>query len=293
MVASTSVAARVAGEHSSPDETGRKIVFRTSGRRHGPITRLVSPSDLGELIKPFIFLDLIDTAATIPKFGWHPHSGIATFTFFIEGALHYADSTGKSGDLAAGGVEWMRAGRGVWHTGDLSDTARNLGFQLWVALPPSLELEAAESLYVDPAHVAQVGPARILLGNYGGAAGAVPAPSDMSYLGVRLQRGQRWTYTPGAAHDVAWLAVADGVLQAGARVETGELIVFAESNQAVEITAEDDVTFVIGSAAKHPHALVTGDYSVHTSDEALAQGEAEIRRLASTLNGERQGVPAV
>ena len=38
-------------------EAARQIVFRSAGRRHGPITRLVSPSDVGEMIKPFVFLD--------------------------------------------------------------------------------------------------------------------------------------------------------------------------------------------------------------------------------------------
>lgn len=293
MVTSTSIGTRTSGDDASHDGTSRTIVVRTSGKRHGAITRLVSPSDVGERIKPFVFLDLIDTSATIPRFGWHPHSGIATFTFFFKGALHYADSTGKSGDLAAGGVEWMRAGQAVWHTGDLSATSRNLGFQLWIALPPSLELAAAESVYVDPAHVPQAGPARILLGSYDGNAGAVAAPSDMTYLGVQLKCGERWTYTPGATHGVAWLAVASGALHAGAHVGVGELVVFAESNQAIEITAEEDASFVVGSAAKHPYALVTGDYSVHTSDAALAEGEAGIRRLASTLNGERVLVPAM
>src|SRR5437667_7220077 len=60
----------------------REIIYRTSGQTHGPITRLMSPSDLGELIKPFVFLDLAGfdgRFAPIPMgFGWHPHSGIAT-----------------------------------------------------------------------------------------------------------------------------------------------------------------------------------------------------------------------
>lgn len=274
------------GGYLSSAEGARKIVLRTQGRRHGPITRLVSPSDLGQLIKPFVFLDLIDTASATPKFGWHPHSGIATLTFFLEGSLRYEDSTGKSGDLGADGVEWMRAGRAVWHTGDLSDTSRNLGFQLWIALPPSLELEPSESLYVNPEHVAQVGPARVLLGQYDGEASAFPAPGDMTYLGVRLKDGERWTYTPGENHDIAWLAVAHGVIHAGDDAQAGDLIIFAESNQAIDIIAKGETSFVIGSAAKHPYELVLGDYSVHTSNERLIEGEAAIRSLATSLQSE-------
>lgn len=68
----------------------RAIALRTRGQRHGPITRLVSPSDIGEFIKPFVFLDLFDiSGSTAPNFGWHPHSGIATLTVLHEGALEY------------------------------------------------------------------------------------------------------------------------------------------------------------------------------------------------------------
>src|SRR5258705_6104919 len=55
----------------------RRIAFRTAGRLHGPITRLVSPSNLGELIKRFVFLDRAEVAPRPgPLFGIHPHSGI-------------------------------------------------------------------------------------------------------------------------------------------------------------------------------------------------------------------------
>src|SRR5262249_20199221 len=120
----------------------RRIVHRTHGRTHGPITRLVSPSDLGELIKPFVFLDHAVFASgeerTPMEILWHPHSGIATVTVVLEGSVEYAETTGKSGQLVAGGVEWMRAGNGVWHTGKAGE-GRVRVFQLWVALPPALE----------------------------------------------------------------------------------------------------------------------------------------------------------
>src|SRR5438477_430304 len=101
----------------------REIVYRTRGLTHGPITRLMSPGDLGELLKPFVFLDLfvIDGKIALPpiEMGWHPHSGIATVSVILEGAVRYAETTGKHGVLQAGSIEWMRAGSGVWHTGSV------------------------------------------------------------------------------------------------------------------------------------------------------------------------------
>ncbi|CAM3912518.1 pirin family protein [Paracidovorax anthurii] len=266
----------------------RAIVLRTRGHTHGPITRLASPGDLGRLLKPFVFLDLFGfTPATGPGgFGMHPHSGIATLTFMIQGEAWYEDTTGKSGVLPTGGVEWMQAGGGAWHAGAPLGSGPVQGVQLWVALPPPHEDGPAESLYLPPGHVPREGPARVLLGRHGAAHSPIAAPGSMNYLAVSLKDGERWRYAPPAGHAVAWVAVCSGRLDAGGPVGAGELAVFEESGEAIDFVAQGDTGFMLGSAAKHPHPLVTGPYSVHTSREALARGEAEIRRIGMRLQRE-------
>jgi redox-sensitive bicupin YhaK (pirin superfamily) len=263
----------------------REILYRTSGHPHGPITRLMSPGDLGVLIKPFVFLDLFGFdgryAPTPMDFGWHPHSGIATVTVMLEGSVRYAETTGKEGILPAGSVEWMRAGGGVWHTG-APELGRVRGFQLWVALPPELENAANASHYVMPKDVPTEGPARVILGAYGGLQSPIAAP-PMNYLSVSLKAGERWTYHPPQGHTVAWVAVHEGVLRAPSPIPSGELAIFEPSERSIDFVAEGATVFVIGSAAKHPHDLVLGNYSVHTSADALRQGEAEIHRIGHQL----------
>src|SRR5258705_2552762 len=115
----------------------RRIAYRTKGHVGGPLTRLMSPGDLGELVKPFVFLDHFDFEGfrgTGDGGVVHPHSGIATHTTLLEGSLVYGDSTGKSGTLRAGSVEWMQAGGGVWHGGTVFPDKPLRGFQLWVSL---------------------------------------------------------------------------------------------------------------------------------------------------------------
>src|SRR6266705_1891785 len=69
---------------TTAETRARRVVHRTRGRSHGPITRLVSPSDVGELIKPFVFLDYFDIdPKNMPPIGFHPHSGIATVTVVL------------------------------------------------------------------------------------------------------------------------------------------------------------------------------------------------------------------
>src|SRR5258708_37012493 len=88
--------------NSRPSRSARSIVHRTRGRTHGSITRLMSPSDFGEILKPFVFLDLIDHDGPAFNGALHPHSGIATLTYVAEGAVSYIDPDDSRGPLPAG-----------------------------------------------------------------------------------------------------------------------------------------------------------------------------------------------
>jgi redox-sensitive bicupin YhaK (pirin superfamily) len=261
----------------------RAIAWRTRGQTHGPVTRLMSPSDFGEILKPFVFLDLFDHEGPPFNGPLHPHSGIATLTYVAEGVVSYVDPDNVSGTLPAGGVEWMQAGRGMWHGGGLDKASRTRGFQLWIALPPKLELGPTISIYQAPDDVPENGPARVLLGSYGSASSAIASPSPINYLLVRLKAGERWRYEPPSGHTVLWVAIASGVLSAPEKLRHGELAAFEPSNEAVEFEALADTEFVLGSAAPHAHDLVLGYYSVHTSPAALRNGEAHILSIKGRL----------
>ena len=264
---------------------GRRIVYRTRGHFHGPITRLMSPSDAGQLIKPFVFLDRFDMdPARAPGIGFHPHSGIATVTVLLEGRLSYEETSGTKGFIDAGGVEWMKAGGGVWHTGAPVGTARVQGFQLWIALPPELENTEPQARYLDAADVARHGPARVILGRYGDIESAIPAPVNINYLAVELRKGERWRYLRPSGHRVTWIAPFDGKVATPAVVNGGELAVFEDGDGEIDFQALEDTRFVLGSSFEHPHDLVLGMYSVHTSQSTLARGEAQINRIGQQLH---------
>jgi redox-sensitive bicupin YhaK (pirin superfamily) len=261
----------------------REIVFRSSGS-HAAIDRLISPEDTGELVKPFVFLDYFDFVPEGGKlFGIHPHSGLAAMTVLLSGDLRYEDTTGAAGELHGGSVEWLRAGMGVWHDGWPISGARIRGYQLWVALPPSLENAAAGSQYLAAGEVPSVGPARVVLGTHGKHRSRIDAPDGVVVLHVRLATGERWQFQPAAGHAVAWVHCAQGGLRADDQRIDRELVVFGESEVAIGFQAERDTEFILASGVKHPHPLVLGSYSVHTSSEALATGEAEIARIGRVL----------
>src|SRR6202158_2488107 len=270
----------------SRDTTVTRIARRTRGQNHGPITRLMSPSDFGRLLKPFVFLDLIDNQGKpFSGFGLHPHSGIATLTYVAEGSVRYEDTNGATGLLRAGGIEWMRAGGGVWHGGGGGGAGpgRTRGFQLWIALPPELELGPSESVYLAPEFIPQDGPVRVLLGSYGTATSAIKTPSPMNYLAVRLKAGERWTSHPPAEHTVLWTALGRGSVLVPDELQQGELVAFRPSNAAIEFEASYDAEVVLGSALPHNYDLVLGSHSVHTSAEALREAEARIAVIQTRL----------
>ena len=96
---------------------------------------------------PFLLFDDFrnDTPADyLAGFPWHPHRGIETITYVLAGNVHHGDSLGNRGNLGAGDVQWMTAGRGIMHQempqGDAD--GRMHGFQLWANLPSSLKMTA-------------------------------------------------------------------------------------------------------------------------------------------------------
>jgi redox-sensitive bicupin YhaK (pirin superfamily) len=267
----------------SPARLARSIVHRTRGHSHGPITRLVSPSDLGELIKPFVFLDYFDIdPKRSPGIGFHPHSGIATLTLLLEGQVFYEDTSGAKGIIEPGGVEWMRAAGGVWHTGGAAGTTHAKGCQLWIALPPEMERIESEAQYLGGERFRSHGPARVILGHLGEVISEVRAPKTMHYLDIRLKKGEQWRYQPPADHTVAWVALHAGKLATPEIVDRGELTVFEEPNSALQFTGFRDAGFVLGSAVKHPHARARQLLRSYEPARARTGAKQRSRKSANT-----------
>ena len=94
---------------------------------------------------PFLLLDDFHSdnpAKFLPGFPWHPHRGIETITYVLQGKVEHGDSMGNSGIISPGDVQWMTAGSGIIHQempkGDKS--GRMGGFQLWANLPASMKM---------------------------------------------------------------------------------------------------------------------------------------------------------
>ena len=264
--------------------TPRPITTRSSGNRHGPITRLVSPGQEGELIKPFVFMDYVDAPAGAgPRFGFHPHSGIATLTCPLTFDVEHEASTGQIDSVKRGGLEWVLAGGGIWHRGRPSGDGPLQGFQLWLAMPASDELAEPYTRFIQPDDVPKEGPVTVLLGSHGQMTSLLQTPLDVNLLWVELAAGQTWEYTPQTGHDVAWCFAQQGVVEVSGEQLNRELAIFVEGTGSLLFRAMTPCAFLMGTAVKHPYDLVLGSHSVHTSELALSNGVRRIAEIGEEL----------
>ena len=103
----------------------------------------------------------------------------------------------------------------------------------------------------------------------------------INYLVVTLQPGERWTYQPPMDHEVAWVAIGRGALNVGQAVSNGELAIFEPGSTAITLRAQEVQRRRSSWGPPCPIGMsCTSDRpSVHTSREALATGERNIREI--------------
>ena len=270
-----------------------KVAKRFSAVKHGPIDRLIDPSTNGDELKPFVFLDYVNVEQNPGiAFKMHPHSGIATLSWQPLIDVKLEDTTDTPDTLLSkGGVEWLSAGGGAWHKGEILGEGPVQGFQLWVALPPELELEEAEAQYVYPDDVGYGafigGNLQILLGTIelNGALISSPVypPHNMVYCVLTLEAGAEFEFHTQEEHDVMFAFPFNGNPTINGETSNGDLMMYTGQG-ILDIAAGDEPAQVlIGSAEKPKQKLVLGNYSVHTSKKALEAGEAKIKLIGEQL----------
>ena len=135
-------------------------------------------------------------------FPWHPHRGIETITYVLDGTVAHADSLGNTGDLNAGDVQWMTAGSGILHQEMPRGNAKGQmhGFQLWANLPGSMKMTAPRYQDVTAKDIPTVvdddgTSVRVIVGDFWGKKGPVDGiAADPQYLDISVPAGVRKTF---------------------------------------------------------------------------------------------------
>ncbi len=164
---------------------------------------------------PFLLLDHF--GSTRPEeymmgFPWHPHRGIETVTYLLEGKVEHEDSEGNRGTIYPDELQWMTAGSGIYHQEmprpiDKKDGTAYIrlnrdsvfGFQLWVNLPSGLKMSTPTYRSVKPQNVAAVdldsgGSVKVIAGKYRQYEGALSfsSPVNPLYMDVKLEPGSEF-----------------------------------------------------------------------------------------------------
>lgn len=214
-----------------------------------------------ELFDPFLMLD--DFRSDTPThflngFPWHPHRGIETITYVLEGDIEHGDSLGHEGIIGSGDVQWMTAGSGIIHQEmpKGSDEGKMHGFQLWANLPASHKM--IDPAYRDvtskdiPTVTHEDGTnVKVICGSFEGVNGPVHnIVTDPEYLDVAVAPNSEFTHSTKRDHTlIAYVIAGQGRFsrEDDRAIDNTSLILFSEGNELVVVTDDEPVRFLLMS----------------------------------------------
>jgi quercetin 2,3-dioxygenase len=258
---------------------------------------------------PFLLLDDFRNDRPdeyLAGFPWHPHRGIETITYVLAGKVEHGDSLGNRGNLGAGDVQWMTAGRGIMHQempqGD--EKGRMHGFQLWANLPSSLKMTAPRYQDIKAPEIPEITDddgtrVRVVCGDFWGKAGPVEGvAADPRYLDVWVPPGQRKTLPVelerhafayvfegsgnfrGASQPFGVLTEkTDGANEIPVREQTGNrsLVLFDSGDQVTVQAGDEGIRFILVSGKPIREPVAWYGPIVMNSQAELQQAFTELR----------------
>jgi redox-sensitive bicupin YhaK (pirin superfamily) len=247
------------------------------------------PQAARRMVGPFVFFDHMGPArfeAGFPRsvdVRPHPHIGLSTVTYLIEGGITHRDSVGSDIEITPGEVNWMTAGRGITHS-ERFETLRRTGgtmhgLQAWVGLPDGLEeTEPAFSHHGPddlPTYESPDGLwARLIAGKAFGVEAKVRTHSPMFYIHWRLGAGAKAQLEAEYPERAAFVA-AGSVEAEGRTFQTGQLLIFAPGEPVLFTGVTDAHVMLLGGEPIGPRFIEWN--FVSSSRERIEQAKADWR----------------
>ncbi len=225
------------------------------------------------LFDHFAFNDPIE--GPIRGFPTHPHRGIETVTYMLEGSTAHRDSLGNAGLIGPGDVQWMSAGRGILHEEmpRRGESGNIYGFQLWVNLPSHLKMSAPRYQEVNastiPTYEKDGVKIRIVAGTVNGVSGPVEDISASPlYMDVQLDPDTQWQIPIPSGHTaLAYTFDGEGVFS-GETIISIHLLKFSDVDHITVNTENDSVRFMLIAGAPFKEPIVPyGPFVMNTLEE--------------------------
>ncbi len=281
------------------------IIPRTRDLGGGFEVRRALPAAERRMVGPFVFLDQMGPTVLKPGIGLdvrpHPHIGLATVTWLLQGEILHRDSLGSVQSIRAGEVNWMTAGRGIVHSERSDPTQRAqasslYGLQCWVALPKAdeecepdfthLKAEALPTMEGDGVH------AVLVAGSFLGMHTPLPTRSPLFYVQLTLQPGARFEMP--AEYDEQALYIVQGELDLGpdGMHKAGGLLVTRPSTRLLMQAGTTGATVMLlgGEPMDGPRHVVWNFVSSDRDRIEQAKRDWMAQRFASVM-GDAEFIP--
>ena len=244
-------------------------------------------------LDPFLLLDDFRSERPddyLPGFPMHPHRGIETVTYMLDGEVHHRDTLGNSGSIGAGDLQWMTAGGGIMHEEmPHPRQGRMGGFQLWVNLPARLKMMPPRYQEVPSSQIPLVQRSdgvtiRVIAGMVDGARGPITEiAADPTYLDVSIPARGIFTHPIERGHSAfAYLFEGQGVFDVipdgpGETLQQPKLIVFDDGDFVEARAGGVAIRFLLvsGKPLNEPIARY-GPFVMNTREE-IEQALADLR----------------
>ena len=234
-----------------------------------------------EYIDPFLMLDEFGSENKedyIAGFPPHPHRGIETVTYMLNGEFEHQDSTGAKGIMAPGDVQWMKTGRGIIHSEmPTMKEGKLLGFQLWINMPAKLKGNKPEYLYIKAnelgVHKDDEKTVKVIAGKYEKAEGPEKNHNVQPiYFHLALNEDKEFNCDVPTGHN-SFIYLLRGELKIGdkSHYKTGNsnLILLERGNKLkVRAIKKAEFLFIAGKPIEEPIAR-GGPFVMNTKDEIL------------------------
>ncbi|MEI6681202.1 MAG: pirin family protein [Bacteroidota bacterium] len=243
-----------------------------------------------EMLDPFLLLDFFGSGNPedfMSGFPWHPHRGMETVTYMLDGKVEHSDSIGNSGVIGKGDLQWMTAGSGIIHQEmPRYEGGRMYGFQLWVNLPSASKMVAPR--YQDiPAAIVPVVElenktrVKVLAGTFQGVCGPVEdIIADPEYFDVEMPANAAIQIPVAPAYTVfAYLYEGSAGFDENSLqpLRTGEGALFGPGDCVVAKTGASSARFILIAGKPIGEPVAWNGPIVMNTDEEISIAFRELR----------------
>ena len=230
---------------------------------------------------PFLMLDEFGSNNKedyVGGFPPHPHRGIETVTYMLQGEFEHEDSTGAKGRMSSGDVQWMKTGSGIIHSEmPTMSEGRLHGFQLWINMPAKLKMSKPDYIYIDSnkmsIHKDDDKTVKVIAGKFNNVEGPVKGHNvEPIYFDVELNKNKIFNFKLPSTHN-SFIYLINGEIKVGEnkhdQVKDSTLILLSKGEN-LSVNAKSNTKFLVISGKPINEEIARGGpFVMNTKAEIL------------------------